>query len=130
MDTEEIENRLHWVREVTMGEDGSQIRTRGSPHAVASLGNLAIGALRLFLTDEQAAPCAQFARPPTPAELDRCFFPGDADRERLDPRQEHLNRLGFAHQLGTVRFLGTSLSKPTPVPREVVPRSCNAPGRW
>ncbi len=83
----EIENRLHWVRDVTMGEDGSQIRTRGSPHAVASLGNLAIGALRLFLTDGQAAPCAQFARPPTPAELDRCFFPGEADRERLDPRK-------------------------------------------
>ncbi|MDA8395459.1 MAG: ISAs1 family transposase [Candidatus Dormibacteraeota bacterium] len=50
----EIENRLHWVRDVTMGEDGSQIRTRSSPHAMASLRNLAIGALRLAGEDNIA----------------------------------------------------------------------------
>ena len=42
----EIENRLHWVRDVTFGEDRSQVRTRGGPRALAALRNLAIGAHR------------------------------------------------------------------------------------
>ena len=50
----EIENRLHWVRDVTMGEDLSQLRTRSSPHAMVSLRNLAIGALRLAGDDNIA----------------------------------------------------------------------------
>jgi hypothetical protein len=33
----EIENRLHWVRDVTFGEDRSQVRTRGGPRALAAL---------------------------------------------------------------------------------------------
>jgi len=43
----EIENRLHWVRDVTFGEDHSQIRTGAGPRAMASLRNLVIGRLRL-----------------------------------------------------------------------------------
>ena len=42
----EIENRLHWVRDVTYDEDRSQLRTGNAPRALASLRNLAIGALR------------------------------------------------------------------------------------
>lgn len=42
----EIENRLHWVRDVTYDEDRSQVRTASAPRALASLRNLAIGALR------------------------------------------------------------------------------------
>lgn len=42
-----IENRLHWVRDVTYGEDHSRIRTGTAPRAMASLRNLAISALRL-----------------------------------------------------------------------------------
>jgi len=42
----EIENRLHWVRDVTDDEDRSQVRTASAPRALASLRNLAIGALR------------------------------------------------------------------------------------
>lgn len=42
----EIENRLHWVRDVTYGEDTSQVRTGTAPRAMASLRNLAISALR------------------------------------------------------------------------------------
>ncbi|WP_447006707.1 ISAs1 family transposase [Saccharothrix isguenensis] len=41
-----IENRLHWVRDVTYGEDASRIRTRNGPRVMASLRNLAINALR------------------------------------------------------------------------------------
>ncbi|MGH3717187.1 MAG: ISAs1 family transposase [Micromonosporaceae bacterium] len=35
-----IENRLHWVRDVTYDEDRSQIRTATGPRAMASLRNL------------------------------------------------------------------------------------------
>lgn len=42
-----IENRLHWVRDVTYGEDHSRIRTGTTPRAMATLRNLAISALRL-----------------------------------------------------------------------------------
>ncbi len=43
----QIENRLHWVRDVTYDEDRSQTRTGSIPRVMASLRNLAIGALRL-----------------------------------------------------------------------------------
>lgn len=43
----EIENRLHWVRDVTYDEDRSQLRTGNAPRTLASLRNLAIGVLRL-----------------------------------------------------------------------------------
>jgi len=42
-----IENRVHWVRDVTFDEDRSQIRTGNGPRVMATLRNLAIGALRL-----------------------------------------------------------------------------------
>ena len=42
----EIENRLHWVRDVTFDEDRSQIRTKSAPRVMASLRNLAIGLFR------------------------------------------------------------------------------------
>ncbi|WP_439381953.1 ISAs1 family transposase [Amycolatopsis lexingtonensis] len=37
-----IENRLHWVRDVTYGEDSSRIRTGTAPRVMAGLRNLAI----------------------------------------------------------------------------------------
>ena len=42
-----VEDRLHWVRDVTFGEDASQLRTGTAPRALAALRNLAISALRL-----------------------------------------------------------------------------------
>lgn len=42
-----IENRLHWVRDVTFGEDLSQVRTGNGPQVMATLRNLAISLLRL-----------------------------------------------------------------------------------
>ncbi len=41
-----IENRLHWVRDVTFDEDRSQIRTGAGPRVMASLRNLVISILR------------------------------------------------------------------------------------
>jgi predicted transposase YbfD/YdcC len=42
-----IENRLHWVRDVTYGEDASRVRTGTAPRVMAGLRNLAVSALRL-----------------------------------------------------------------------------------
>lgn len=42
-----IENKLHYVRDVTFGEDGNQIRIGNTPRIIASLTNAAITALRL-----------------------------------------------------------------------------------
>lgn len=42
-----IENRLHWVRDVTFDEDRSQVRTGNAAHVMASVRNLAISLHRL-----------------------------------------------------------------------------------
>ncbi len=42
-----IENRLHWVRDVTFTEDHSQVRKGNAPQLLASIRNLAIGMCRL-----------------------------------------------------------------------------------
>ena len=42
-----IENKIHWVRDVTYDEDRSQIRTGTGPQVMAALRNAAIGALRI-----------------------------------------------------------------------------------
>ncbi|MFI5898432.1 ISAs1 family transposase [Actinoplanes sp. NPDC051513] len=42
-----IENKIHWVRDVTYDEDRSQIRTGTGQQVMAALRNAAIGALRL-----------------------------------------------------------------------------------
>lgn len=42
-----IENRLHWVRDVTFNEDRHQLRTGNGPHVMATLRNTAISLIRL-----------------------------------------------------------------------------------
>lgn len=42
-----VENKLHWVRDVTMGEDLSPVRTGDGPRMMASIRNLTISLLRL-----------------------------------------------------------------------------------
>lgn len=41
-----IENQLHWVRDVTMGEDASQVRSGSAPQVLAALRNTVLGLLR------------------------------------------------------------------------------------
>ncbi len=41
-----IETRGHWVRDVTLGEDASQVRTGAAPHVLATCRNLAVTLLR------------------------------------------------------------------------------------
>jgi predicted transposase YbfD/YdcC len=41
-----IENKVHWVRDVTFREDASQVRTGNRPRIMVTLRNLAIGLIR------------------------------------------------------------------------------------
>ncbi|MGH3231113.1 MAG: ISAs1 family transposase [Streptosporangiaceae bacterium] len=41
-----IENKIHWVRDVTYREDSSQIRTGSTPRIMVTLRNLAVGLIR------------------------------------------------------------------------------------
>ncbi len=42
-----IENRLHWVRDVSFDEDRSQVRTGNAPQVMATVRNTSISLLRL-----------------------------------------------------------------------------------
>jgi predicted transposase YbfD/YdcC len=42
----QIENRLHWVRDVTFDEDRCQVRTRAGPQGLAAVRNTVIAVLR------------------------------------------------------------------------------------
>jgi len=59
-----IENRLHWVRDVTFDEDRSQIRTGHAPHVVAALRNTAISILRRAGHTNIAAALRTYAAKP------------------------------------------------------------------
>lgn len=41
-----VENRLHYVRDVTMGEDASRIRSDSAPQILAAIRNAALALLR------------------------------------------------------------------------------------
>ncbi|MFJ6068386.1 ISAs1 family transposase [Streptomyces tendae] len=58
----EIENRLHWVRDVTFDEDRSQVRTGNAPRVMAGLRNTAITLLRLHGHQNIAAALRHHAR--------------------------------------------------------------------
>jgi predicted transposase YbfD/YdcC len=60
----EIENRLHWVRDVTYQEDKSLVRTGNAPRVMASLRSLAISLLRLDGHVNIAAANRHHARDP------------------------------------------------------------------
>ncbi|WP_126638569.1 DUF4158 domain-containing protein, partial [Embleya hyalina] len=70
-----------------------------------------------FLSDKQAAEYGAFRGSPSQVDLERFFFLDDGDREVvLGKRRDH-NRLGFAIQLTSVRYIGRFM----PDPREVPP---------
>jgi predicted transposase YbfD/YdcC len=59
-----IENRLHYVRDVTFGEDASQVRSGTAPEVLASLRNVVIGLLRAAGHANIAAALRQLAWQP------------------------------------------------------------------
>jgi len=73
-----------------------------------------------FLSSEQIRQYGHFAGDPSPAQLSKYFFLNNKDRNEVRTHRGAHNRLGYALQLCTVRFLGTFLSDPLAVPRPVV----------
>jgi len=62
-----IENRLHWVRDVTMQEDHSQIRSGAAPQVCAALRSLGIALLRRSGASNIAATLRTFSARPRAA---------------------------------------------------------------
>ena len=62
-----IENRSHWVRDVTFDEDRSQVRRGSIPEVMAAFRNTAIGLLRVAGESNIAAACRRLAANPRSA---------------------------------------------------------------
>jgi predicted transposase YbfD/YdcC len=59
-----IENRSHWVRDVTFDEDRSTVRSGSLPQIMAALRNTVIGLMRLAGKTNLAAACRRHAAQP------------------------------------------------------------------
>ena len=56
-----IENELHYVRDVTLGEDASRVRSGAAPQAMAALRNLVVAVLHRDGLRNRAAGLRHFA---------------------------------------------------------------------
>ena len=73
-----------------------------------------------FLTGEQNQTYARYPKKLTQEQLDKYFYLDDKDKELIDACRRDYNKLGYALQLTTVRFLGTFLPNPVDIPSDVI----------
>lgn len=66
---------------------------------------------RLVLQEEQRNFYRQYAGELSIEQLDQYFYFSEIDLEQINEARTDSNKLGFALQLGTVRFLGGFLNQ-------------------
>jgi TnpA family transposase len=78
-----------------------------------------------YLSKSQREQYGQYVGAPSSQELSRYFHLDDADQSRIAKKRSTHNRLGFAVQLCTLRYLGTFIPDLLQVPGVIIATLAN-----